>query len=582
MRARVYTINGLSAHADQQGLVDWLRGSGDGGRAAGARRAEEPGRAGECHPERARPESDDRRAAKGLRRLRRRAQSAGRCRKTSEPPARMTVTAPGPATSHRRPQPTQPVAPSMPSSVRSTSREDSSRSGRTFAPHSLEMRQHADARQQAERRRPFAAEVHRLAQHHRARAGAGEGASLRDGVADPPPEQRVPQRVEEVARVAARQVDEIDAVELCDESLVVRRRRVDDHHRRRFDAEAAEVTDAVLGRKRGVLGRRRRRQDGDAQRAAAPQPLDRRICRLRRPAGGTRRRRRGQPGDRPSLASSVFTCLHYRTPTVLAVGRFITSADTPTIRAAVGCVEAEGKEDGAIRQETNVLAATADSPRRLEGRRRHACRRRAGRGRMQPADATSPARAGPTTASSHRPAGTTTPRYGGHLVAGTTVAFGGLDPQLSVDSYMSGREAARLPLQRRPPQPQHRPPDGRQLRAGRRDDLHLEAEARHQVPQRRPDLGTRGHRRGRRLQHGAASRRADEPERQAAPSRLHRRLLRDRRPHVQAGHRRAPIRPPSTRSATQAMPSCPGGRREVGQPPAARGRAAAPTCSRSS
>jgi ABC-type transport system substrate-binding protein len=32
------------------------------------------------------------------------------------------------------------------------------------------------------------------------------------------------------------------------------------------------------------------------------------------------------------------------------------------------------------------------------------------------------------------------PRYGGHLVAGTTVAFGGLDPQLSVDSYVLGEK----------------------------------------------------------------------------------------------------------------------------------------------
>jgi metallo-beta-lactamase family protein len=29
VRARVYTINGLSAHADQRGIVDWLRTSGD-------------------------------------------------------------------------------------------------------------------------------------------------------------------------------------------------------------------------------------------------------------------------------------------------------------------------------------------------------------------------------------------------------------------------------------------------------------------------------------------------------------------------------------------------------------------------
>jgi metallo-beta-lactamase family protein len=29
IRARVYTINGMSAHADQRGIVDWLRGSGD-------------------------------------------------------------------------------------------------------------------------------------------------------------------------------------------------------------------------------------------------------------------------------------------------------------------------------------------------------------------------------------------------------------------------------------------------------------------------------------------------------------------------------------------------------------------------
>ncbi len=29
VRARVYTINGLSAHADRDGLVDWLRGTGD-------------------------------------------------------------------------------------------------------------------------------------------------------------------------------------------------------------------------------------------------------------------------------------------------------------------------------------------------------------------------------------------------------------------------------------------------------------------------------------------------------------------------------------------------------------------------
>jgi len=29
VRARVYTINGLSAHADQRGIIEWLRGSGD-------------------------------------------------------------------------------------------------------------------------------------------------------------------------------------------------------------------------------------------------------------------------------------------------------------------------------------------------------------------------------------------------------------------------------------------------------------------------------------------------------------------------------------------------------------------------
>jgi metallo-beta-lactamase family protein len=29
VKARIYTINGLSAHADQRGIVDWLRGSGD-------------------------------------------------------------------------------------------------------------------------------------------------------------------------------------------------------------------------------------------------------------------------------------------------------------------------------------------------------------------------------------------------------------------------------------------------------------------------------------------------------------------------------------------------------------------------
>src|SRR5512137_1040638 len=32
------------------------------------------------------------------------------------------------------------------------------------------------------------------------------------------------------------------------------------------------------------------------------------------------------------------------------------------------------------------------------------------------------------------------PQYGGHLVTATTVAFGGLDPQLSVDSYVLGEK----------------------------------------------------------------------------------------------------------------------------------------------
>jgi len=36
--------------------------------------------------------------------------------------------------------------------------------------------------------------------------------------------------------------------------------------------------------------------------------------------------------------------------------------------------------------------------------------------------------------------GNDVPRYGGHLVAGTAVAFGGLDPQLSVDSYVLGEK----------------------------------------------------------------------------------------------------------------------------------------------
>ena len=88
-------------------------------------------------------------------------------------------------------------------------------------------------------------------------------ASLSEQVDQPLPGERVPQRVEEVARVAARQVREVDAVELCDDPLVVRRRRIDDHHRCRFDAEAAEVADTMLGSQRGVLGRRRRWEHGD-------------------------------------------------------------------------------------------------------------------------------------------------------------------------------------------------------------------------------------------------------------------------------------------------------------------------------
>ena len=69
VRARVYTINGLSAHADQRGIIDWLRGSGDADVLLVHGEPKGLDATGDCHPKRARPQSDSRGAADALRSL---------------------------------------------------------------------------------------------------------------------------------------------------------------------------------------------------------------------------------------------------------------------------------------------------------------------------------------------------------------------------------------------------------------------------------------------------------------------------------------------------------------------------------
>ena len=104
------------------------------------------------------------------------------------------------------------------------------------------------------------------------------------------------------------------------------------------------------------------------------------------------------------------------------------------------------------------------------------------------------------------PSATDVPQYGGDEIMGLPADPGGLDVQQSVtgfwcsalmNGYLHSVSTADQTLE---------PQMAESVEVDRQDDLRLEAPPGHQVPQRRPHVGTRGHGRRRRLQHAAPSR----------------------------------------------------------------------------